>query len=65
MLQYLADVSVAHSPHLADPFVWHVQAPKPVPEAVKQGVESVSDKGVSAAPGDSAHPLPPFHSTPL
>ncbi|KAL3155742.1 hypothetical protein ABBQ32_012760 [Trebouxia sp. C0010 RCD-2024] len=27
------------------------QAPKPVPEALKQGVESVADKGVSVAPG--------------
>ena len=38
-----------------------MQAPKPVPEAVKQGVESVSDKDVGAAPGNSpATPPPPF-----
>lgn len=32
--------------------LFHVQAPKPVPDVLKQGVESVSDKGFSVAPGD-------------
>lgn len=60
------DAGLAHKHHQQPPPSCHtrlmlcshcvVQAPKPVPEALKQGVESVADKGFSVAPGNQRLP---------